>query len=142
MPKVILNAARISRGPWRLAAFVDRDQNVCSQRFHGLWPTTKEVTCECLAAILNGPIANIFATSQEPGRDNRKRTIQDIPCPRRALLNHQAITAAVNAYLGVVASGHGPAFLNEQAASDLLLRIRSLVLSRVQLCRPTLKRRF
>ena len=65
-PKVVLNAARISRGPWRLAAFVDLQGNLCSQRFIGMWPLTSAVTVECIAAILNGPVANAFISSFEP----------------------------------------------------------------------------
>jgi hypothetical protein len=66
-PKVIVNAARVSRGPWRLAAFVDVQGYVCSQRFIGVWPNDHSLPAECIAAVLNGPVANAFVNSQERG---------------------------------------------------------------------------
>src|SRR5437870_13671395 len=36
-PKVIVNAARISRGAWKMIAAVDTQGIFCTQRFHGLW---------------------------------------------------------------------------------------------------------
>jgi len=38
-PKAVMNAARISRGPWTIAAFADDTGLVCSQSFHAVWPT-------------------------------------------------------------------------------------------------------
>src|SRR5207244_13495178 len=52
-PKVVVNAARICRGGWRLAAFVDVQGNVCSQHFTGVWPLTSTITAECIASVLN-----------------------------------------------------------------------------------------
>jgi hypothetical protein len=127
--KVILNAARISRGPWRLAAFVDHEDNVASQRFHGIWPSGDELTVECLAAILNGPIANTYVAAHERGRDNQKRTIAEIPIPRPEALDQAAIAQAVSAYVRAVNAmrdtliAEAPALLYE-----LLLRIDALVL--------------
>src|SRR5262249_5919666 len=45
-PKIITNAVRLSRGPWRLAAAVDRAGLVFSQQLLGLWPNRnhREVT--------------------------------------------------------------------------------------------------
>src|SRR3546814_10742853 len=37
-PKLIANAGRLSRGPWRIAAMLDKDGLLCSQQFFGLWP--------------------------------------------------------------------------------------------------------
>ena len=37
-PKVFVNAATVSRGAWRLAAFADDQRHCSSQRFIALWP--------------------------------------------------------------------------------------------------------
>ena len=38
LPKVILNKARRSRGPWRVSAFADFDRLACYQTFIAVWP--------------------------------------------------------------------------------------------------------
>src|SRR5436309_739595 len=52
-PKIIANAARLSRGPWTIAGAIDNQGLVCSQRFHGIWPKTS-LPLEVIAAVLNG----------------------------------------------------------------------------------------
>ena len=63
-PKVIANAARLTRGPWTITAAPDYSGLVCSQRFHGLWPT-QALPIEFLAAILVGPLANTIVGLQK-----------------------------------------------------------------------------
>jgi hypothetical protein len=79
-PKVIVNAARISVGTWRYAAFLDEEGFLCSQRFHGLWPKG-EVALETIAALLNCPLAAAFVATHESGRDITKETLKAIPIP-------------------------------------------------------------
>lgn len=78
--KILANAARASRGPWRIAAVRDT-QGLCAyQRLHGIWPRTG-TSGEYLAALLNGPVANGYVYSVEGKRDNRIRTLRSIPVP-------------------------------------------------------------
>ena len=63
-PKVIVNKARQSRGPWRLSAVADRHGLVVYQNFIGIrssgdWPI------EVIAAVLNGYVANAFIDSEK-----------------------------------------------------------------------------
>jgi hypothetical protein len=114
-PKVLLNAARISRGPWRLAAFVDREGNVSSQNFHGLWLKAEGLTYECLAAILSGPVANVFVATHERGKHNQKRTLEQIPFPPPEDLNCQALSEAVGDYVRALRDDRQGGLINEGA---------------------------
>jgi len=58
-PKLLLNAARRSRGPWRLAAAYDESGLYAYQRLHGVWPRSSS-HCLPLLALLNSPVANAF----------------------------------------------------------------------------------
>ena len=64
LPKVILNKARRSRGPWRISAFADFDRLTCYQTFIAVWPNDPAMTT-VLAAILNGPLGKCFLFHQE-----------------------------------------------------------------------------
>jgi len=79
-PKVIVNAATVSRGPWRLIAVPDSSGLVCYQRFHGVWPKSGR-PAPVLAAILNGPLANAYVRDHEGKRDNRIVTLKAVPVP-------------------------------------------------------------
>ena len=83
-PKLILNAVRLSRFPWRLAASFDTKGLVCSQQFFGAWPRLGVSEDEMLAlmAVLNGPVANAFATVFTSDQRFRIGTLADIPLPK------------------------------------------------------------
>jgi len=82
--KIVLNAARLSRYQWRLAASLDTERLVCSQQFIGGWPraaTTRSAMLE-LCAALNGPVANAFSTVfTSSGARFRLGTLARIPLP-------------------------------------------------------------
>ena len=99
-PKVFVNAARVSRGPWRLAAFEDRENRCSSQRFIALWPNAG-VNTQVIAAILNSPIANAFVACREHNKDNRKKTVQRIPAPNLTPSQSESLSRAVEAYQGL-----------------------------------------
>lgn len=96
-PKVIVNKGRLSRGPWVVTGAVDRDGLVVFQLFQAMWPTGG-LPVEVLAAIVNGPVANAFMSTQRTSRDNRIDTLNRIPIPRFGPESIAAITAAVAEY--------------------------------------------
>ncbi|XKM39914.1 N-6 DNA methylase [Rhizobium ruizarguesonis] len=81
--KLIVNGVRLSRYSWRLAASFDADGLVCSQQFIGAWP--KEGVSDkhllALMAVLNGPVANAFATVFTSDQRYRLTMLRDIPLP-------------------------------------------------------------
>jgi hypothetical protein len=90
-PKVIANAHRLSRGPWRILAIPDEDGLTCYQNFHGIWPKG-DSHLEVMAAILNSPIANAYLATHERVA-NRKTSIESIPIPP---MSHGVIDNIIN----------------------------------------------
>ena len=80
-PKVVCNAIRLSRGPWRVGAIADPIGLAFSQSFLALWPTGK-ASIYALAALLNSPIANAYVYAKDTGKHNRNRTIKSLPLPQ------------------------------------------------------------
>ena len=96
-PKIIVNARRRSRGFWRITAAQDRTGLVCYQNFHGIWPNG-QLPLEVLAAVLNGPVANAFASTRELNRDVLVATLRDIPIPEFEEGQQQIISSLVARY--------------------------------------------
>jgi hypothetical protein len=81
-PKILCNAVRSSRGPWRISAAVDRDGLVASQQFAVLWPKTEHTDLDALAAIINGPLGNAFLRDHSADRRLRIAKFLRLPLPR------------------------------------------------------------
>lgn len=96
-PKVFVNAARVSRGAWRLAAFVDEEQHCASQNFIAIW-SKSNFSPTVLSAVLNGPVANAFAASHQRGLHNQKGIVKKIPVPNLAPRQLAEIARSVHAY--------------------------------------------
>lgn len=81
--KLVVNAARLTRRSWRIAAGLDKEGLVCSGQFFGLWPQDHLTDAQLLtfAAILNGPIANAFLSTHSPAERIRLSAIKNIPVP-------------------------------------------------------------
>ena len=126
-PKIVANAVRRSRGPWRLAAAVDESGLVCSQQLFGCWVRSGDIQeLNMLAAVMNGPVANAFVTVHSPMKSIRVSTMKAIPLPVRM---PREVVAAVTAYVDQVTSHLlEPARLNDRPAAALLDDIDSLVL--------------
>jgi hypothetical protein len=79
-PKVIVNAVRKARQPWRLAACPVELNILASQNFTVGWPVAPW-TPNSLAAVLNGPVAAAYVASHENWKHNKKKTLAAIPLP-------------------------------------------------------------
>ena len=97
-PKVIANAARLSRGPWLVAGAVDDKGLVCTQSFHGIW-ATGTLPIEIIAALLNGPIANAFLSASRTSRHNQIRTLRQIPIPQFGPAEIHRMVSLVREYM-------------------------------------------
>jgi hypothetical protein len=122
-PKILCNAARLSRGYWRLAAVVDRSKLVASQQFVGLWPKNPATDLDALAAVLNGPIANAYMADHSTEKRFRIRSLLNVPLP-----------ASAPAELGDLAREYAALlkerrlFAGDERLSSLLDQIDALVL--------------
>jgi hypothetical protein len=99
LPKAIANAARLTERVWAIEAAPDRSGLVCSQNFHGIWPTG-DLPIEALAAILAGPVANAVVGLQITSRGNQKRVVGGIPIPALTPTETESIVALVREYQG------------------------------------------
>ena len=83
LPKLVVNGARLTRGPWRIGAALDKDGLLCSQQFFALWPNETVTDTQLLAfsAILNGPVANAFLATHSPAKGIRISALERIPVP-------------------------------------------------------------
>lgn len=79
-PKVVMNAVRVSRGPWKIAAFVDTTDALYTANFTCLWPRGSW-TPKTLAAVLNSPVAAAFAAANETAKHILKTTLESLPVP-------------------------------------------------------------
>ena len=127
--KVIVNAARISRGPWRIVAAVDEAGLVCYQRFHGIWPKD-DTPLELIAAVLNGPVANTLLSASTTARDNLLRELKSIPLPRLSAHDIALVRELVHAYRSLPdrrTEQSGQRYLDP--SDDLIVQIDSIILS-------------
>lgn len=125
-PKLIMNEARLSRGPWRIGAALDTGGLLYSQQFFGLWPrtTTSERELLSLCAVLNGPLANAFIAIHSPAKGIRANAVASIPVP--PALPHD-IADLVSEYTSALAN---PQLLQDDSArlAALLMHIDAAVL--------------
>jgi hypothetical protein len=124
--KILCNAVRLSRGPWRMAAAVDRDGLVASQQFVGLWARkdAANIDLDVYAAILNSPLANAFLHDHSADKRLRITTLLSLPIPRS--LPH-ALGMLAQAYSKVITDGFRE-FGSEVRLSEMLDEIDTLVL--------------
>lgn len=131
LPKLICNAARTSRGPWRLATAIDTEGLLVSQQFFGIWLRKSQAPSWSLVelcAILNSPLANAFSFVYDEERRLRVETMRLLPLPQARI--SREIESLFTEYLA--SSGgedDGPLFASRpKAAVELLLEIDALVL--------------
>ena len=99
-PKLVVNASRLSRGPWKISASLDSVGLTCYRNFHGVW-SSNGLPLEVLAAVLNGPVANAFVSTRRATRYIRVQSLNDIPVPPMDELQQENISSLVLQYLRV-----------------------------------------
>jgi type I restriction-modification system DNA methylase subunit len=82
-PQIVVNAARVSRGPWKICALMDRRGLLTTKR----WITIRLrregqlISLELLWAILTSPLGNAFIHAKSGKRDIDTKTYEAIPLP-------------------------------------------------------------
>ncbi len=120
-PKVVVPAAPTSRGPWRYAAAIDKDNRIVSRRFYAVWQKKLSLSIELLAALLNSPLSQLYVYAHTSKRDIPARVYRAIPVPRNIEKADLLIQSLVNRYIDIQAT-------DPQAAKDILLSIDAEVL--------------
>jgi len=130
IPQVLLNYARVSRGPWRLKALLDREGHPVTNRFLTVRPLREDMPLEYLWALCNSPLANAFAYTQSGKRDNLVGMIRKIPVPVASAADTEDVVETVVRYLSAVApsleSRRNEA--DPAVTKDLLLHVDAQVL--------------
>jgi N-6 DNA Methylase len=141
-PKVLLNAARISRGPWRISAAYDESGLVASQAFFGIWSTDALIPPEAVEAILNSPLANAFVSEHASNQHLTNDLLKQLPLPRRD--GYEALRKAVGRYRQARASLRQSALYPPGSSANLsrlLVEVDAEVLKAFDLP-PRLERRL
>jgi hypothetical protein len=115
---------------WRLAAFLDTDGLICSQRLHGVWARDAG-WLEGIEAVLNSPIASAFAVSFEGKRDVKITTLEQLPFPRLRQRDAESLQSLVRALRGHLLSAEVGALNRvpwELKAKELLLAVDAEVI--------------
>lgn len=125
-PKIIANAVRLSRGPWRLAAAVDRAGLVFSQQLLGLWPRAErsDAALAAYAAVLNGPVANAYFATRYPSHRFSIVSFGGMPMPANF---PQGLVEMIAEYAELLRS-RDLFDRRDERASDLLTAIDAAVL--------------
>jgi type I restriction-modification system DNA methylase subunit len=139
-PKLLANAARISRGPWCFAAAVDRRKLVASQQLLGIWPEENcPFSLNALCAILNSPLAVAYIASHSPpDRIRVKNGVESVPVPVRL---PESTEDLIQQYIRIL-SDRAKLFTRwEQQATEVLWQIDAAILESYNLS-PRLERRL
>lgn len=101
-PQLIVNHARVSRGPWRLKAILDPAGHAITYSFLAIRPRHEELPLLYLWAILNSPLANAYCFAHSTTRHNLKKTVRAIPVPRVSPSDIRSVSRTANEYLEAV----------------------------------------
>jgi len=129
-PQVLLNYARVSRGPWRLKALLDPTGHAVTSRFLTVRPKGADTPLEYLWALCNSPLANAYAYTHSMKRDILASTVWEIPVPQPSPDQVGSLVEAVRAYFSVCDAFQGALLggTDDARARDLLLGIDATIL--------------
>ncbi len=125
IPQVLMNYARVSRGPWRLKATLDPQGHAVTSNFLTLRPRKNEISLYYLWALTNSPFSNAYIFSHSTKRHILKKTMLSLPVPRASSSDIDRVNTAVQAYLTATME-KADAVLQAQLAPS---RARDLMLS-------------
>lgn len=119
--QVLLNAAPVSRGPWRLKALIDAKGHPVTGNFITVRQINASCSLEMLWAFLNSPVANAYAYCHLGKRHNIINDMRKIPIPKYD--NWGPVHRAAVRYLKAASTGDAANVL-----AELLLQVDSEVL--------------
>ncbi len=96
--QLVLNYARVSRGPWRLKGLIDQKGHPVTSRFIVFRPKNSKLSVNILWAICNSPIANAYAYSHSFKRDVLAGTLTQMPVFAVGNVALEPLKSTVDAY--------------------------------------------
>ena len=103
-PQVLLNYARVSRGPWRLKALLDPRGHPVTSDFSVVRPKVGGVSLAVCWAILNSPVGNAYAYCHSIKRQVKVGDMRKMPIPNLTELDLLRLEKAVADYLNAAQS--------------------------------------
>jgi N-6 DNA methylase len=131
IPQVLVNYVRVSRGPWRLKAFLDEKGHAVTSAFLTVRPDSEDYSLLFLWALCNSPIANAYVYSHTMKRHVLTGVFRRVPLPQATRSQIERVEDAARAYLQELkGASERPLLsdLDENEARKLLLRLDSEVL--------------
>ena len=102
VPQVIWNHGRVSRGPWRLKAFLDQQGYPIRSRFLAIRPKVVGWTLEALWGLCNSPLANAYSYAFSTQRDVLAGLMREMPIPTASPLDLLKLVSTVRDYFAAV----------------------------------------
>ncbi|MEM7559293.1 MAG: N-6 DNA methylase, partial [Planctomycetota bacterium] len=99
LSQVVMNHARVGRGPWRNVAYVDSKGHPTRGRFLVVRSTCDKFSNLAIWALLNSPLANSFTKSFSSKRDILSGTLLELPVPPYAASQLREIEESAQAYI-------------------------------------------
>lgn len=129
IPQVLLNYTRVSREPWRLKAFIDREGLPFTTRFVAIRPRDTGIPLEVLWSLCNSPLANAFSYTHTAKRE-AGLLLKDMPVPDLSNKSLKPLLEAVHRYLEATSAAEGilTSVENPEVLKALHLRIDAEVL--------------
>ncbi len=129
MPQVLLPYAPLSRGPWRLTAWLDRSGHPISSRFLAVRPRSPDLSLEFFWALFNSPYANAYAYAHGDKRTISAGLMRRMPVPKTLPGDVARVAGAANAYLKAARnSSQAASPEREEELRELLLKVDAEVL--------------
>jgi hypothetical protein len=129
-PQILLNYARVSRGPWRLKALIDRDGHAVTSNFISIRPKSASWPLEFVWAVCNSPLANAYIYAYTMKRHVLVHFVRSMPIPNVSDVSIERISTAARSYIRAVTESPSPlsSGINEVTARDSLMRLDAEVL--------------
>ena len=129
-PQVLVNHARVMRGPWRIKALLDLSGRAVIKKYVTVRPRRDEPEVTFLWALLNSPMANAYVHCHTFRRDIYVSLLKSFPLPARWQDHVARVVAAAEAYLKVVREPEGFELRIEpnSAACEALLNMDATVM--------------
>lgn len=130
VPQVLMNHACASRGPWRIRAFIDQEGHAFNTNYNVLRPKTDNIPLEYLWALINSPLANVYAYAHSSKRHILPGTLKGMPVPHASAGDIQRLVNMVRDYLHEVTPSSKPltSGIDKKAARKILKQVDAEVL--------------
>jgi hypothetical protein len=129
-PQVLVNHARVMRGPWRIKALLDPTGRAVIKKYVTVRPRKGSPGITFLWTLLNSPMANAYVHCHTFRRDIYVSLLASFPLPARWQDHVASVVAAAQAYLKLVREPEGFELRTEPSSTvwDALLNMDAAVM--------------